>query len=130
MTLFEELCNTLNIVRGSESEDVLADMVNTFIFAEENFTDEEITAKAAEAFRLYEKAKQIPIRPKCYKMPLPSRLTARIGRYTTGDTRLYRKWYVNIVSPFGSDNRNVPVSFDSYDDAETYLVKRGFNPVY
>lgn len=130
MTMFEEIRSALNIIPGSESEDVLADMVNTFIFAEEDFTDEEIFAKATEAFRLWEKAKQIPIRPKCYKMPLPSRLTARIGRYTIGDTRLFRKWYVNIVSPFGSDNRNVPISFDSYDDAETYLIRRGFKAVY
>ena len=130
MTMFEELCAALNIVRGSEAEDVLADMVNALIFAEENFTDEEITAKASEAFRLYEKAMQIPRRPKCYKMPLPSRLTARIGRYTFGNHQLYRKWYVDIVSPFGSDNRNAPVSFDSYDDAEAYLIQRGFKPVY
>ena len=55
MTMFEELCNSLNVKPGSKYEAVVCHMVNDLIFDEKRtYTDEEIdqivTAKFKKLF--------------------------------------------------------------------------------
>lgn len=43
MTMFEELCNSLNVKKGSKFEAVVSNLVNELIFDEERtYSDEEI----------------------------------------------------------------------------------------
>lgn len=62
------------------------------------------------------------------------RRTAFIGRYGTYPSYcrvtdpLYGKYFIDIQGVFGSENRGIPESFKSYEDARTYLESMGFIP--
>ena len=52
MTMFEELCNTLNVRQGSKYEIVVCNMVNNLIFDDDrNYKDEEIVRIVSSRFK-------------------------------------------------------------------------------
>ena len=52
MTMFEELCASLNVKQGSKYEIVVSNMVNDLIFDENRtYTDEEIDRIVTEKFK-------------------------------------------------------------------------------
>ena len=63
-----------------------------------------------------------------------SRRTARIGRYGTYPSYckvtspLFAKYFIDIQGIFGSDNRGIPESFPTYEEARNYIESMGFKP--
>ena len=52
MTMFEELCASLNVKQGSNFEPVVSSMVNDLIFDEERtYSDEEICQIVSDKFK-------------------------------------------------------------------------------
>ena len=52
MTMFEELCASLNVKQGSKHEVVVSNMVNDLIFDDNyTYTDEEICKIVSEKFK-------------------------------------------------------------------------------
>ena len=84
------------------------------------------TAEEAVAYAL-----SIPIKPKRFVDKNWSKRIARIGRYTNGQVTspLFGKYYVDIQTPFGSANKNVPISFQNYESARSYLESLGFKAI-
>ena len=83
------------------------------------------TAEEAVAY-----AMSIKPKPRFFYMRTWKKKRAKIGRYDRlVSSPDFGKWYVDIQTPFGSDNKGVPVSFDTYEDARTYLESMGFVPV-
>lgn len=62
------------------------------------------------------------------------RRTAFIGRYGTYPSycrvtdSLYGKYFIDIQGVFGSENRGIPESFKTYEDARSYIESMGFIP--
>lgn len=74
-------------------------------------------------------AMSIQPRPMYFRQKV-SRHVGRIGKYNARVTDpFFGKWYVDIQTPFGSDNRGVPETFPSYEAAAKYLTDLSFVPV-
>lgn len=74
-------------------------------------------------------AMSIKPRPRCYRSKSWNKRTARIGRYDRVKSPIFGRYYVDIQCPFGSDNKGVPESFATYEQAASYLEELGFEPV-
>lgn len=79
-------------------------------------------------------AMSIKPKPRCFKEPIGRRV-ARIGKfgrypsYCKVTDSLYGKYFIDIQSVFGSDNRGIPESFSTYEEAKAYIEEMGFKPV-
>lgn len=62
------------------------------------------------------------------------RRTAFLGRYGTYPSyckvtdSLYGKYFIDIQGVFGSENQGIPESFNTYEEARTYIESMGFIP--
>lgn len=76
-------------------------------------------------------ALSIPLKPKSFVDKNWRKRVARIGRYTNGPVTspLFGKYYVDIQTPFGSANKNVPPSFPDYEAAKSYIESMGFKAI-
>ena len=78
-------------------------------------------------------AMSIKPKPKFFKEKV-SRRKAMIGRFGTYPSycrvtdRLWGKYFIDIQGIFGSDNRGIPESFPTYEEARTYIESMGFKP--
>lgn len=72
-------------------------------------------------------AMSIKPKPKYFYMPNWGKKRARIGRQDwLVSSPDFGKYYIDIQSPFGSQNKGIPLNFDTYEDARSYLEKMGF----
>ena len=75
-------------------------------------------------------AMSIKPRPKCFVANNWHKHIARIGRYNVPVNDPLYGYYIDIPTPFGSDNKDLPISFPTYAKARAYVEAMGFKPVY
>ena len=135
MTMFEQLCKTLGVGHNTFAEQLVSEMVNEMIFDESReYTDDEIIAAVTKRFKEAEKAvakaKSIKPRPRYFVANNWHKHIARIGRYNVPVNDPLYGYYIDIQTPFGSDNRDLPEVFPTYQKAQAYVEAMGFKPVY